>query len=262
MFYTYLFFSLWVTVGLLLYSQILPLDLTALEPWFYFPMAGLLGMIGVILVTFPVRVEQKWLIMAAVIILSVLGVRTAMRGTDWSNSVILASKDLKASKENYPVYNGYAAYMIRHGRFSEAKANALHSISIYPSFTGYDYLGQALAGLGDYAGAEKAYDAGIKLGNNYGTLYADKAVLMLVYGDPATNKQFLLTAVHKFPENSELWTSLAVFEDKNNDSADAKVAIATASHLGNVPPTLYNWIMNDESFSLHMASLNTNITVQ
>lgn len=262
MFYTYLFFSLWTTVGLLLYSQILPLDLTALEPWFYFPMAGLLGMIGVILVTFPIRVEQKWLIIAAVILISVLGVRTAMRGTDWSNPVTLASKELKASREDYTVYNGYAEYMIRHGRFSEAKSYALHSISIFPSFTNYDDLGQALAGLGNYAGAEKAYDAGIKLGNNYGNIYQDKANLMLVYGDPASDKQFLLAAVHKFPEDSELWISLAVFEDKNNDNADAKVAITTASHLGNVPPTLHDWIMNDESFTLHMANLNTDITVQ
>jgi hypothetical protein len=262
MLYTYLFFSLWTAVGLILYLQILPLDGTVSEPWFYFPMAGLLGMIGVILVTFPVRIEQKWLFVAAVIILSVFGIRTAMRGTDWSNSATLTRKDLQASKEDYTGYNAWAEYMIRHGRFSEAKSYALHSISIFPSFTNYDDLGQALAGLGDYAGAEKAYDAGIKLGNNYGNIYQDKATLTLVYGDPVSDKQFLLSAVHKFSQDSELWISLAVFEDKNSDNADAKIAIVTASHLGDVPSTLYGWIMNDESFTLHMASFNADITVQ
>jgi protein O-mannosyl-transferase len=262
MFYAYLFFSLWTTIGLLLYMQITPLDFTASEPWFYFPMAGLLGMLGVISVTFPIRIERKWLIIAASIILCVLGVSTALRGTVWSDSAALASEDKSVSKNDYIVDESYAKYMIRHGRFSEAKTYAQQSVNTFPSFTGYDYLGQALAGLKDYAGAEKAYDAGIKFGNNFSYIYQDKAMLMLVYGDPTSDKMFLLAAVDRFPEDSELWTSLAVFEDMNIDNADAKVAITTASKLGQVPADLSGWILNNQPFSLHMANLSTDIAVQ
>lgn len=39
-YFTYNFFGIWAALGLLLTLQIIPIDMTACETWFYFPMAG------------------------------------------------------------------------------------------------------------------------------------------------------------------------------------------------------------------------------
>ncbi len=50
----YLLFATWSALGILVHIQIIPLDFTASEPWFYFSSAGVLGMIGIIVITFGV----------------------------------------------------------------------------------------------------------------------------------------------------------------------------------------------------------------
>jgi hypothetical protein len=46
-FNSYLFFFVWFLTGLLMIVQIFPLDMTVADRWFYFPLVGILGMVGV-----------------------------------------------------------------------------------------------------------------------------------------------------------------------------------------------------------------------
>jgi hypothetical protein len=59
----YIFFVCWFLAGLLTLVQLVPLDMTASEPWFYFSMAGLLGMIGIVLKAFPLRLSSERLVL-------------------------------------------------------------------------------------------------------------------------------------------------------------------------------------------------------
>lgn len=45
----YLFFLIWFLMGIFLHSQIIPLDVVIAPRWIYFPIAGVLGMLGVII---------------------------------------------------------------------------------------------------------------------------------------------------------------------------------------------------------------------
>ncbi len=75
-FYTYIFFAMWAALGLLTTIQVVALDMTASQTWFYFSMAGVLGMIGIVITVYPIRIRQVWLLIIAIILLGSLGTRT------------------------------------------------------------------------------------------------------------------------------------------------------------------------------------------
>src|SRR5882724_7834493 len=100
-FILYIFFLIWFLMGMLLHMQILPLDQTVTDQWFYFPMVGLLGMIGVLFDVFKVNVKNVFVFTTIIIIISLLGIRTFVRGFDWHDDFTLASHDVTVSKEAY-----------------------------------------------------------------------------------------------------------------------------------------------------------------
>jgi len=255
MFMTYLFFSIWLVLGLLPHLQIAPLDMTVSETWFYFPLIGALGMLGVALVAFQTRVRTSWFLVAAIVIIGVLGFRTALRGLDWKNEYTLAQHDLAASKEDYGADDIIAVHLAEAGKYSEAKPYALLSTSNIPRATSYSNLGRILIGLGDYPGAVKAFNQGSQVGDDK-VLVDNIAGLSLIYGEPSDYKQFYTVAIAKYPHDAFLWTCLAIFAQKNGDKATAKDAIANAVTQGLVLKYIYDGIMNDRPFTYSFVNKN------
>jgi hypothetical protein len=260
-YFTYLFFASWAGFGLLAYSQIVPLDMTVCETWFYFSMAGLLGMLGVILVTFQAKINPVLFVFLALLIVGTLGVRTAIRGTDYRSEHALALHDIAASNEDYTAYNLIAADYISQDNFNEAKLYAARSVSIFPTWTNYDNLGLALTGLGQYNAAASAYINSLQR-NALSSAYENTATLALVYGTPAGGKHLLFVLIQKFPKDSTLWLYLALFYGEHNDNADAKFAIQQAASYGQVPQDIYNGIMSNKTFPVALNGLGKSIIVQ
>lgn len=250
-YFYYLFFAVWAVLGLIVCLQIVPFDMTACETWFYFPMAGVLGMIGVALSAVQDRVQPKWFIAIAVLLVGALGVRTAIRGTDWSNEYTLAKNDIAASKEDYNAYNYLAQYYIDHGNYNEAKLEAQHSTEIYPTWTNYTKLGIALTNLGEYANAKEAYNQALGYSSNY-SLYVNLSALTLFYGNFSDNEQFLDGAVQELPQNGEIWMYKAIYEEKSGDTIDAKTDILNAVKYTQVPQQVYAGIMGNQPFEVEL----------
>lgn len=251
MFYTYIFFAIWFVLGLLLILQIIPLDMTTCETWFYFSMAGLLGLIGVLLTVFPLRIHPNWLAIIVVMLVGVLGLRTATRGLDWRNQYVLAKSDIAASKEDYSAYVTLGDSLISQGKYSEAEPYIEESLQIFPHYNNYLDLGVILTYQNNYPGAITAYNDALKY-SSYSSIYDNLGAITLVYGNYSSNKQFLIYALNKFPEDPNLWTSLALLEDQYGDNSDAKVAISNAAKYGQIPQIIYVSIMNDEPFKLNL----------
>ncbi|NMB56598.1 hypothetical protein GYA19_01505, partial [Candidatus Beckwithbacteria bacterium] len=55
----FLFFYLWFLIGIIIHSQIIALDMTVAERWFYFPFVGLLGMLGLIIYKYQKKITKK-----------------------------------------------------------------------------------------------------------------------------------------------------------------------------------------------------------
>src|SRR3989338_9906697 len=221
-----IFFLVWFIIGILLHIQFFPLDATVADRWFYFPIVGLLGMIGLVLSAFKLKLSKTWIIIVVVIILLILSVRTIVRSYDWRDVWTLYSRDITVSKDNYVLESGIADYLLNQGKYNEAKVHAENSVNIYPFFNNYTTLGTIYHRLGDYKKSKEAYLNALKYGDFYIT-YENLAVLALAYGDPEENIIFVKDALRKYPQNAKLWLSLAILEYKNNQIEDAKTTIST-----------------------------------
>jgi tetratricopeptide (TPR) repeat protein len=255
------FFAIWTVLGIIPLLQIFPLDLTASETWFYFPMAGILAMIGVLLDTYKDRINKLALLSVAVCLIVALGTLTALRGQDWGDQLVLAKKDAAASKENYRAYDRMSNYYLENHNFAEAEKSARSSISIYPNFSAYTTLGSALLGQGEYLEARQAYIQALSFGD-YSNAVEHLALITLVYGDEKENAAFYKMAIQRFPSNATLLRYYAVWKAKTGDREGAKLTIMQAVRHGGVPDQLYNQITNGDKFQFNVNGTPISITVE
>lgn len=248
-FRAYLFFAAWAVLGTILYLQVVPLDMTACETWFYFAMAGLLGMIGVLLQTIRIHIQPVWLLSVVVVLVGILGVRTALRGVDYSSQYALAAHDAAVSDKNYSALGNISQYLIDHGEYKKAAVYAQRSIDIYPVVSNYINLGVALEQSGDYPGAIEAYKHALKYGD-LNIIYENLGLILLVYSDPVSTNQFFEKALKTYPHDHKLWLYAAILDGATGDTSKAKEAIKNAVKYGPVPQLIYLGILNDQPFTL------------
>ncbi|MGH7203052.1 MAG: glycosyltransferase family 39 protein, partial [Candidatus Levyibacteriota bacterium] len=97
----YVFFVMWFLCGILLHLQIIPLDKTVAVRWFYFPIVGILGMIGVLFEAFRVTTKNIWVLSIAFILIGLLATRTFIRTFDYRNELTLVRHDIPVSPVAY-----------------------------------------------------------------------------------------------------------------------------------------------------------------
>lgn len=249
----FLFFALWFFIGISLHLHLVPLDATVAERWFYFPMVGLLGMIGVLMAVFGTKLRSKWFVVALLaVILILLGSRTFMRSFDWRNDYTLTLHDLKVTPDSYDLENKMVHELIQRGRFEEAKVHADRSIELFPHANNYNNLGRVYLHLGDYPKAKQTYQKSIELGGNY-LVYENLASVMVLTSDIEAGVNFLKESVVKFPRDSKLWKYLAILQYQKGDIENAKSSVTNTLNLNNQDPEslmLYKTIMNNQTLDL------------
>jgi tetratricopeptide (TPR) repeat protein len=249
MYHAYLFFAAWAVLAVLPYIQVIPLDMTFSESWFYFSMAGLFGLIGVTLHAYKVRVRPEIVVAIVVALIFVLGVRSAVRGKDYTSQYKLAVHDVGVSKNNYSALSNISQYWIDHGQYKKAAMYAQSSINIYPVVSNYINLGVAKEYSADYPGAVQAYNQALKYGN-LSIIYENLSLIYLVYSSPSFTVQFFQKAISEYPHDFKLWLYLAVFEGALGSNDQAKIAVQNATKYGTVPPGVYNNIMEGQPFPI------------
>ena len=261
MYRTYLFFAVWCGIGLLLVTQVVALDMTACETWCYFSMAGLLGMIGVLVTVLRLRFDHRWALPLACLLIVALGARTVVRGGDWSSATKLAKANIVASRDDYVDDLQMAQALVGQGDYAAAQPYVSRSVAIFPTDTNYIAQGAVLGHAGDYRDAYTSYYKSLKVRPS---VYAaeDMGELALVYGDTQSNEKFINYALTKWPQDTNLWQSLAVLYDKNGDNADAQAALIKAAAYGQVPPFIYNAVMADAPLVINLPNLNTSVRIQ
>jgi len=257
-FITYQFFAIWSCLGILLVLQISPLDMTVSETWLYFPLVGVLGMIGIVLIAYQKYIRPGLFISIAAIIIVGFGIRSAVRGTDYKSAYVLATHDITASADDYTAYNDIAAAYIKQNNFSAALPFAEKSVGIYPTTINYLDEGISLAGINNYSQAMVALKRSLNY-FNYSVVYETMAQLTLVYGTPSADQQLLVNSVNNFPKDSVLWMYLAILEDRYYTNSNAQKCITYAAGYGQVPSFVYDNIMRDKPFTIYFNGKTINI---
>jgi protein O-mannosyl-transferase len=210
----YLFFIAWVTIGMLIISQIYPLDMTVAERWFYFPIIGVLGVSGVIMQNYSLRLKKYVTMLSILFILinSLLSIRTIVRNYNWSKPLTLYEHDTKINKDSYTLENEYGYTLAMQNKIDEAEQHFKRSIELAPDwYTNWSNLGVVYFKKGDTQKAKQYLKVAIKNGDDNAYLYL--ATIYIFYDhDYKTAEKFLLSAIKKFPQSSMLWQQLALAE--------------------------------------------------
>jgi hypothetical protein len=260
-YFTYWFFAIWAALGIATCLQIIPLDMTVCESWFYFSMAGMLGMVGIVIIAFQKYINPSWFLTIAALLIVLLGTRTLVRGYDYSSQYKLSMQSVADSPQDWVAYNQLAGILIAQGNYRQAVIDAQRSVDIFPTFINSLNLGDALFDEGNYAGAYRAYIAGPRYGNYY-ELWDSLAVLTLVYGTYQQDTHILdYTLSHFSQDDSLIWTYAAILEQRHGNNAAAKIDITQAAAYGQVSPALYGNIMDNRPFTLRVARIPSPIQV-
>jgi hypothetical protein len=249
-FSVYLFFAIWAAAGFLLVLQIVPLDMTASETWLYFSMVGILGMIGIAVVTLmpESHLYSPKILMTMLVIVLLLCFRSALRGPDWKNEYTLGMRDLAASSDDYNADYQIAVYYYNHGDYRLAKGYAERSVALYPNALNEAMLGANLGDLGQFGQSQAVLAIAQKYNPNYYIIYDDLAGLTLYTGKQLNNERLLISLDNKLPNDSTVWFYTALLAQRYGYNTGAQNAITQAAEHGQVQQAAYQDIMNNQTF--------------
>ncbi len=263
---SFLFFLFWFVIGVGLILQLVPLDMTVADRWFYFPIVGLLGLIGIGLQSFwPFKEQNKKLfITVLVLILCLFSIRTFIRTMDWKDMITLYKHDVMGRSDNPRLINNLASRLYFEGQLDEAQYYAKQSHSLSPSMGSLRILGMVYQTKKQYNDAIVAYTSAIALYNSKpitnleqlkgsGLVKPEDGYLREVYVSLA-NTYILAERPHdaiklinenglkKFSSEPRLYYYLAYAEYKINDHKKAFEAITKSYQLDPNKNTEYIYV--------------------
>ncbi len=239
----YFFFLAWFVIGILLHIHLIPLDMTVADRWFYFPFVGLLGMIGIFVLTFQdlfplprwerMRVKTKLLFRTTLITLLIfLSLRTMNRNTDWQNGLILYNHDIAISKDSALLENNLGNELFNSGNTEEAVKHFQKAVELNPKWwVAWNNLGIYEEQRKNYPKAKEYYR--IAIDGDFFPAYENYARLLLLYENPTVAKKFCVEALKKHPQSAKLWITLALSHRQLNNK---KEALEEAKHAFELMP--------------------------
>ncbi len=210
----YCFFFVWFIIGLILHLQILPLDATVADRWFYFPIVGLLGMLGIIFQTTITKKIKLNLILVTftIVLLIALSTRTFIRTFNWRDSLTLYMHDLKTQQNNFFLQNSIGAELIILGKYEEAKPYVEASVKAFPYFGNVNNMAAIYLAEGNIDKTREYLQKALTLGDNY-LVYQNYSNFLLIYDTPQNAKKFTEEALIRYPQNPKLRQNLTKAEE-------------------------------------------------
>ena len=222
----YIFFSLWFLIGLSMYLQVVPLDMTVAERWFYLPIIGLLGICGLLIEKFFNTAKQKNTVYAVLIlIICIFSLRSIVRTINWYDGYTLYTHDEKISNDNYLLKNNVAVELLMRGEVDTALKYAEDSMHLNPDWgTSWSTIGTIYFDKKDYPKAIYYLRESLnKDGGNYAGFYF--LIQSLLYSKDYTSaKGWAETALKVFPNNESLIELLVIAEYKLGNIKEATEA--------------------------------------
>ncbi len=238
----YLFFVVWFLVSLVAYIQLVPLDFTVSERWFYFPIVGLLGMIGVAWQSYSGRFHSKQsfakvVAVLAILILCMLSIRTIVRNANWADEITLYNHDLAISDSSILEGNLGNDYLAEKD-YQQALTHYQRSANIDPTLTDYYNMALVYMDMRDLKDAQSNYLKALaanktprdhedyKLVGN--KIFENLTFIYVMSHEYSSAEQLASKALTIYPQDGRLWENLAVSQYMQGEKDSALNAITTA----------------------------------
>ncbi len=232
----FLFFSLFVLLGILMHIQIVPLDMTVADRWFYFPFIGILGLLQI---WFSKLKKTKHLITGFLSLTVVLFCLTFSRSLDWQNQYTLYGHDVKFNTQSYQLQNGWALELMNKGKYNEAEPFIRQSIKLKPDFCySWNNLGSVYAQKKDFNKARQYYEQALKK-NPCTIAYNNLATLMYYHFDHKDAYTYIKTALRDYPNSPRLYLMLALLENEKGNKEAALMAAKNSYKLNQSTASIY-----------------------
>lgn len=258
-FYLFLFTSLWFAVGMILSLQIFPLDMTVSDRWFYFPMVGLLGMIGLGISRIIQHNKSPWIkrIFYGLFVLLIifLSVRTIMRNSNWRDDLTLYNHDKKIH-DNFVIESNIGWNYQHINDFKTANKYYKKSVDMFGGWAiSLNNLAYSYEVLGNKKKAIEVFYKVLSADDLHDEEYENDLVfasyILLMKESAEVSRDFTEKALMKKPQNASLWTYLALSNVKLNKQSEALKDIKKAYNLdpSNITvQSIYNKINQVDQF--------------
>jgi len=260
----FLLFFIWFLLGLVFLLQIFPLDMTVADRFFYFPIVGLLGIIGACLnLLKPLANNRKLKLIgyiSVIVVIILLSVRSIVRNGNWYDELTLYSHDSKIYDSSGIETNLGADYFSKQD-YKNALVHFEKSVDILPSELNLFNVGLGYETMGNLQKARYFYQKALLL-KKYPT---DKhksieintiqrlAFVYLLSNENETARKFVQQQLTEFPKNGLLLEYLAISEYRlNNYSQALNDVIKAKQYISNKEiDYVYTQINTKQTIQIH-----------
>lgn len=236
-FWIFSFFLLWFLMGIGMHLQILPLEMTVADRWFYAPLIGLLGMIGCAITSVHHKKYTVFIMGIGIVFILLLSMRSYIRMGDWVNEKTLYEHDRRVTN-SYLLEHSLGFQYLQEKNFSKAYTHIRRSIDMFPTSQNMNSLGVYYYNVGDKKQAIIWFEKAIEKGDNF-LAYNNLIQLYLKEGSYKNAKKVLQVATKKFPKSDMFWYLLALSSYKMGDTVAALKAAEQAVLLKDIPQYQY-----------------------
>lgn len=213
-FNNYLFFVIWLTIGVGIHIHLIPLEMTVADRWMYFPLIGILGLLGLTIENTKIlRLHKKILLTLAIIAICLLSYRSYIRNFDWKDPITLYENDTKVDNNNFFLENSLGSEYLIKGEHKKAKPHVEKSLALYQYFGNLNNMAVIASKEGDKKSTKKYLEKAIKIDNNY---VVTENYAKFLYANEASQAtiNFINSALKRYPNNATLWMYYGLAENK------------------------------------------------
>lgn len=236
---TFVFFVGWFILGMIPHLQIVPLDMTVADRWFYFSIIGLLGIIGICIESFVQKKDsEKFVYIVLGLIIIAFSFRSVVRNIDWQTPVSLYTHDLKQDPDNFDLQNNLGNELFQMGDYKNAKIHFQKSVKLEPGQSiNWTNLATVYAIEKNYPNAISYYNIAIHNNPTYYPAYEKKTFIYLSEKNYEKTKKSAEITIKRFPNQALPYTFLA---EANYKTGDIKAALSAAKKAYQINPSDYN----------------------
>lgn len=260
----YVFFCAWLILGVAPYLQLIPLDMTACETWFYVAQVGLMGVLLIIGQQLFKDAAPRYLILGLAPCVAVIGILTTqsfVRGFDYRSQKTIALADIAIVPNNYYALNNLGRMNIRSGNLNEARSYVERSIAAYPTVSNYNNLGVIAQKQGNLLEARQAYEHALQ----YVKLAATYENLAIIYSATESSQvtiDFLRGALQVYPTDTKLLTFLALHQAALGQRDQTIGTLNTVYRLhGAIPQSLVVAVQTGQALDVPVSGTSTVIHI-